>query len=269
MEFVVILAAVAVAVLQIITISVVVSTKKKIEELSNQKSNSSHNDRERRDRDFRSQQNTRRPVMDSRSKAQTQPATTPSASVDQVEKSLRDINLKLKNAERDQENARKKMQTNFSKDSNGNNPRRRDNRDHHSRGGRDNSRNNHRGNNHWQERNRQDNTGSQEIASDLENVNVDATIPFEAQPTVQQPESAVVSQSTPAGLEPSDFGSSDILQHGRKASVKRRLLKEEDSIIENNSSENAVPAEQPFSTENEPGNSSSEPNETEIKFGRR
>lgn len=48
----------------------------------------------------------KRPMMDQRQKPFVRPEPQP---VDHIETSLRDINLKLKNAERDQENARKNM----------------------------------------------------------------------------------------------------------------------------------------------------------------
>ena len=61
-------------------------------------------------RDFRKRRDenrfSRRPPMEQRPKPA---APQPPQAVDYVEKSLRDINLKLKNAERDQENARKKI----------------------------------------------------------------------------------------------------------------------------------------------------------------
>jgi hypothetical protein len=291
MEIVAILATLLVAVLQIITLSLIKSTNKKVDELAAQKSNLAHNDRDRNNRDFRQQQNNRRPGTDSKQqKPQNQPvAPSGPSTVDQVEKSLRDINLKLKNAERDQENARKKIQTNYPKDQsfkrqeNRDSREGRDNRDGRdggSRGGRDNrNRGDRRNGNNWQDRsNRRDsnNPGNQvefNRSSD-QSVSPEKSFSAEENTTVNQvnaAESVSLQQSTPA-IEPSDFTNDDSLQHGRKVSVKRRMLKEEDSVIENADSENS---ENVTSKNNESSSNETDQNQqdssadSEIKFGRR
>ena len=117
MELAAIIATALVVVLQIITIALVVGNKKNVRDQVGKASPALSNDKseDRKERDFRIQ--NRRPAQDQRPKPPTQqPVNT--GSVETVEKSLRDINLKLKNAERDQESARRKVQENFPKDSN-------------------------------------------------------------------------------------------------------------------------------------------------------
>lgn len=117
MELAAIIATALVVVLQIITIALVVGNKKNVRDQVGKASPALSNDKseDRKEMDFRIQ--NRRPAQDQRPKPPAQqPANT--GSVETVEKSLRDINLKLKNAERDQEFARRKVQENFPKDSN-------------------------------------------------------------------------------------------------------------------------------------------------------
>jgi hypothetical protein len=117
MELAAIIATALVVVLQIITIALVVGNRKNVRDQVGKASPALSNDKseDRKERDFRIQ--NRRPAQDQRPKPPTQqPVNT--GSVETVEKSLRDINLKLKNAERDQEFARRKVQENFPKDSN-------------------------------------------------------------------------------------------------------------------------------------------------------
>jgi hypothetical protein len=290
MEIVAILATLLVAVLQIVTISLIKSTNKKVDELAAQKSNFAHNDRDRNSRDFRQQQNNRRPGTDSKQqqKPQNQPVTpsTGPSSVEQVEKSLRDINLKLKNAERDQENARKKIQTNYPKDQsfkrhdNRDNRDGRDGRDGGSRGGRDNrNRGDRRGGNNWQDRNnrRDSNNSGNQVEfnrSSEQSVSPEKSFTAEENITVNQlnaAEPVALQQSTPA-VEPSDFANDDSLQHGRKVSVKRRMLKEEDSVIESTGSENSdnVTSKENESSSNETAQNQQDSSaDSEIKFGRR
>lgn len=117
MELAAIIATALVVVLQIITIALVIGNRKNVRDQVSKASPALSNDKseDRKERDFRIQ--NRRPAQDQRPKPPTQqPVNT--GSVETVEKSLRDINLKLKNAERDQEFARRKVQENFPKDSN-------------------------------------------------------------------------------------------------------------------------------------------------------
>jgi len=276
MEIVAILATLLIAVLQIITISAIKSTAKKVDELAAQRSSHSHSDRERSGgRDFRQQNNKRTPA-DLKQKPQTQPAaTTPSGSVEQVEKSLRDINLKLKNAERDQENARKKIQNNFSKDPNF---KRHDNRDGGSRGGRDNNRRDRRGGNNWQERNnRRDSVNNSGNSTDFnksseQSGNTEKSFGADENLNVNQltnAEAASLQPATQTAIEPMDFANDDSLQHGRKVSVKRRMLKEEDSVIESTDSANAASQESSTASSDTSENQQDALADSEIKFGRR
>jgi hypothetical protein len=274
MEIVAILATLLVAVLQIITLSVLKSTTKKVDELSAQRSNPAQNDRDRNNRDFRQHQNNKRPIADLKQKPQNQQAATPPASVEQVEKSLRDINLKLKNAERDQENARKKIQTNFSKDSNF---KKHDNREGGSRNSRDNRRGDRRGGNQWQDRNNRRDSGNPADfnKSSEQSVNTENGSGVEENPMVNQinaTDAAVMQPATQTAVEPMDFTNDDSLQHGRKVSVKRRMLKEEDSVIESSDSENSgntAAQETGSSSVESVENQQDASADSEIKFGRR
>jgi hypothetical protein len=296
MELAVIIATIFVVILQIITIAKVSSLKKTVsdqgEKIGQLVSSAEKAQQERKDRDFRNQ-NNRRPGNDNRPPRTNQPQSQqaqPSApgTVDTVEKSLRDINLKLKNAERDQEFARRKVQENLSKDQNQNpnqNQNRRDNRDnrgdrgdrrggnrdrdHRHGGGSERNRDNRdRRNNNWQERNKSREpinfdapAGSSEENTSLENQNV--MIQDQAQSQVQEP---IQNTSEPIeSASTSDIAQDDNdenLQHGRKILVKRRMLKEGDtgegSETESGSGESTPP---------DPSSEAS--GDAEIKFGRR
>lgn len=246
MELLAIIATLVVVVLQIITVALTIKTRKMVRELSNKQPASSfpHDKQERRDRDFRQ---NRRPGQDSRPKQPQAQSANGNNAADPVEKSLRDINLKLKNAERDQEFARRKIQENFPKDHPQNNRRRdfRDNRDSRDgngdrRGGRDHRRGgNDRPRGPWQDRNnhkehvQQQQQPSEALPEELNTTAAAAeailpvSVPSTEPQVVMEPETQV---TTPVNqdLVPSDFGTED-LQHGRKIMVKRRLLKEEEA----------------------------------------
>lgn len=269
-----------VVILQIITLSVLKSTNKKVDELAAQKSNSGSNDRDRRDRDFRQQQNNRRPAPDTKPKTQTQPAATApqtGSSVEQVEKSLRDINLKLKNAERDQENARKNIQSNYQPKDRDPNFKRRDNRDGGNRGGRDrqdrSDRRDRRGGNNWQDRNNRNSGSSGDFNKSSDQAAIEKPFNAEENQMVSQlnADATITPASTPSA-EPMDFAGEDALQHGRKVAVKRRMLKEEDSVIESTGTESSAsePSQESSSSASE-GSSSGEQigSDSDIKFGRR
>ena len=229
---------------------------------------------EKKSQDFRQQE--KRPYRDQRPQSPGI-AQTPQA-IDPVEKSLRDINMRLKHAERDQEFARKKIQENFPRGDH----RNRDDRD---RGGnrdrnRDHQRNPRRDN--WQDRNRYDSSQPQQpapVAAQSLQVQEPA---FEKAPQIPAPvpqpaiERPMVSAATgPTTLVPSDFSSEDSLQHGRKIVVKRRVLKDElpegAKIAETAGSSAGIaetpaesPAEETTIDQGAPGTP-----ETEIRFGRR
>ncbi len=240
-----IIATLMVVILQIITISLLRSTRKMVREYAEQKPvNSFHN--ERRDREVR--QNNRRPGTENKNRPQM-PGNTNNATavVDPVEKSLRDINLKLKNAERDQEFARKKIQDNFSKDNN----RRRDG----GKNGRDQRRGDRRSN--WNDRNSRRDNPKTTVESQINEENEEIKRPIE-QPV--QEVSAEVTTVAPE-LVPNDYGTDENLQHGRKFAPKRKFTSDE------NSAGSSEPAQEQFSQENI--DSSEKAVESEIKFGRR
>jgi hypothetical protein len=183
-----------------------------------------HSDRfDKRGQDFR--RHERRPFPDQRPQPQPQqPAVT---QIDPVEKSLRDINLRLKSAEREQESARRRIQENFPR---GDHSRGRDDRDQ--RGGRDRD---HRRNNRrdgWQDRNRsggfqqqslQPQAGQQQPRNELFPEKKTIEIPPAGIPMPAPQTDTVAPQD--AGV--SDSGSGETFQHGRKIIVNRRPLNDD------------------------------------------
>ena len=265
MDLAAIITTLVVVVLQLITVSLIIRTRKMVTELANKKDTGPvHNDRPRRDRDLRQ---SRKPTQDFKQKSQS-PNTT-SAGVDPVEKSLRDINLKLKNAERDQENARRKIHDNFSKD----NSRRRDG-GKGGRDGRDLRGGNRRGN--WNERGRRDNS------QDRGNTQTDdeqESQAFEVNEELNNLQSLPIQETSPmtdnsSDITTNDFGSEENLQHGRKFSVKRRVVKDDEET--QTEDENLNTTATIGNNESEQDSQSQEKNEgienaaeAEIRFGRR
>jgi hypothetical protein len=286
MEIAAIIVTVAVALLQIITISLIRNTRKMVRELAEKPVTPSINSGEKRDRDFRPNSNNRRPMQENRSRPQvSNTVNTTVTAADPVEKSLRDINLKLKNAERDQEFARKKVQdSSFSKDPSrrrenvrgGNRDHRRDGREgrdnrdsRDSREGRE-GRDNRRGN--WNDRNtRRDSSPTQPISQDpLTFVEKEEFNTVVEQTT--QDVSTVATAETPE-LVPNDFGSDESMQHGRRRTSKNRY-NGEDSQSEGNSEENTEKVSdsslKSTSQENsENADSQDKSTDAEIRFGRR
>jgi hypothetical protein len=176
---------------------------------------------DKRNQDFR--RHERRPYQDQR--PQPSPAPQASVAIDPVEKSLRDINMRLKSAERDQESARRRIQENFPR---GDQHRNRDERDHRGNRGRDHNRNPRRDN--WQERNRsggfQQPHQAPAATQEPRNAPVvekreSAVPPTEVAATVQQP----YQENGPQGTTAADVDSGgENLQHGRKIVVNRRML---------------------------------------------
>ncbi|MBN2188029.1 MAG: hypothetical protein JW699_01140 [Chitinispirillaceae bacterium] len=185
-----------------------------------------HGDRfDKRNQDFR--RHERRPFQEQRPQ---QPAAA--TQIDPVEKSLRDLNLRLKSAEREQESARRKIQDNFSR---GDNPRGRDDRDRN-RGSRDRDRNYQRNprRDNWQDRNRSGGFQQQPPQAApqhrnepfVEKQGLNLPVP-EIQPPVQQTAGLSTGPAAGQNLGAGDFGSDDNLEHGRKIIVKRRMLKDD------------------------------------------
>lgn len=263
---------------------------------------------ERKSGDFR--RNEKRPYQDRPPRSQQQsaapvaPASTPpvvaaTPAADPVETSLRDINLRLKNAERDQESARKKIQENLGdRDHRGNdrgdrdrndrgNDRNRDReggdrdrnrgRDGSRDGGRDGNRDRNRGprRDNWQDRNRPSsqqpsapavaqNTGDNQPAFERKEfpaapapmvVPVEQTMP----PMSVAPQESFSPAPVVVDQAPADYNSSDEgFEHGRKAIVKRRPLREEG----NEGSSSSTSAMEETSDDSSEGTA-------EIQFGRR
>ncbi len=282
LAIVAIIIAAVVLLLQVVSLALTAGMRKSINNLKDARpSPITQTERfEKRNADFR--RHEKRPNQDQRHQA---PTATPAAavSIDPVEKSLRDINMRLKHAERDQEFARRKMQENFSR---GDHPRNRD--DRNLRGNRDRNRDNNRNlrRDNLQERNRYNAPQQQPAPSAVSPQPSDEPV-FEKGESVPLPEFQAPVQQTdmerkpvaaaPSGpdLVPSDYSSDENLEHGRKTIVKRRMLKDElpegspAGVAEAPVSEaEHAPAPPPPPAEN-PGINSGTTPETEIRFGRR
>jgi len=190
---------------------------------------------ENRDRGGKPQQQGGRPQQ----QQQNQPA-----SIDPMEKSLRDINLRLKNAERDQENARKKIQDGGPRDGR---PQQRGERgernDRPDRGDRNNRGGSGRGGNGGdrnapprggqRDANREPRRdGGRPDRPERQSGEPDGQEPagpqYQERPPrqFQQPEQSAASAPQAPDIVANDFGvSEDQLQHGRKF-MKRRTLPE-------------------------------------------
>lgn len=234
-----------------------------------------------------------RTEQESRPRPQVAPAApvAPDGAVDNMEKSLRDINLKLKNAEHDQEVARRKFQDNGA--GSGNRDENRGSRDGGNRGGRDGGRGSRDGSrgsrdgsrggrddnrggrdenrdhrrgggdrdrnrNNWRDRN-QDRPFQEDQVAESADVEVqEAVLPFVDTGAISAP---VMPPAAPE-LAASDF-STDNTEHGRKIQVKRRQLPD-DQPGEDASSNSSNAASDTMDT------SSEKPaNDAEISFGRR
>jgi hypothetical protein len=235
LAFIAIIIAAIVLVLQIVSLAQIAGIRKSLQAPKDVRpAPPQQGDRfEKRPPDFRRQdRHDRRPYPDQRPQQQAAPASTP---IDPVEKSLRDINLRLKSAEREQESARRKIQDNFS---GGDQPRNRDDRDRN-RGNRDRNYQRNPRRDNWQDRNRSGGIQQQQPApSGLPQQQ--RTEPFveKKETVVPAPESpAPVQQSLPAAVQNtgdagvsagvSDFSADQNSQHGRNFIVKRRMLKDE------------------------------------------
>ncbi|MDR0306775.1 MAG: hypothetical protein LBI42_08050 [Chitinispirillales bacterium] len=264
----------AVVILQIITITLIRGNKKHKRnnyEFRHSRPSGSENKTERKENDFRrSGGNNRKFQPESRNNRQQTPSSQQHGSqvtIDPVEKSLRDINLKLKNAEREQENARKKIQGDYpAKDSrhgqrpaerSGNNGNKRNKGEHR----RDFNREGRRDN--WQEKH---NRGDSEIpAAAPESENIKQLQQLEpGQPAqqfaVQEPINVI--GSTDTILDDKTISEGE-LEHGRKFIAKRRQLHENgsESFETNSVSAGEGNQEQEAAPQSEEG--------AEIKFGRR
>ncbi len=257
-----------VIILQIITIALV-TRKKPSRSQSGPRPNYIQPGERNEKREYDNRRNNKRTFQDNRTRQPQQPQKEPS-SIDPVEKSLRDINLKLKNAERDQEQARRKVQE-FTKDNNGSNNRSENgNRsDRHDRGSRRNNRDrrdnrDQRRGNYQERQNREAPRASENpaapVAEVTEPVAVEQNVPVITEPTVEN-----TAPATTPELVANDVGvSDDNLQHGRRFAVKRRQLKSEDGSESTASVESEEPNKNEMETEME-----ARPAAEEIRFGRR
>jgi hypothetical protein len=227
MEFeVIILATLTVVLLfQIIILINQYRNGKIVREFIAQRAKSFQSDRDRRDRKDNNFRQHRPNQQDFRSKQpQASSLSAPSGNIDNVEKSLRDINLKLKNAERDQEAARRRIQENLGKD---HSRRRHHNDNNRGGGGRDNARDHRRdrrdrhNRNNWHDRNNQE--------KPFHGVGHSSEQPNREAPVTVTPAADLTAEPAPAplpDLNPIDFDSGNT-EHGRKFMVRRRLLKED------------------------------------------
>ncbi|MCL2688691.1 MAG: hypothetical protein FWE57_02435 [Chitinispirillia bacterium] len=259
---------ITIVVLQIVTIFIVRGNKKQRRSSYEFKHSRNHGDgkNDRKEGDFRRGNNNKRNQHENKGGSKPAHSAAPAqqsapAAIDPVEKSLRDINLKLKNAEREQESARKKINDYNGKEgrpqrlSNGNGVNRKNNRD------RNFNRPEQRKDN-WQheKQNRADSAETSAEAShsapEFENEKLNPVI----LPAVEMAVSVTESAPAPVHTDAADNRASEgDFEHGRKFVAKRRHLQESGaSESESTSSENTAEA-----------SGSSEETSAEMKFGRR
>jgi len=273
MEMLLLIAVIAVLILQIITISIVSGNKKHKRgsyEFKHQRhGNDGKNDR--KEGDFRRANNNgsnRKNQHENKGGRPQHPAAPAQQSsqvtIDPVEKSLRDINLKLKNAEREQESARKKINDYNGKDGRpqrpersggGNGANRKNNRDRNFNRGEQRREN-------WQEKSRADLAEQPSEAApaspEFENEKLHTAA---VQPAVETVVSVTEPVSQSAHTDTADSTEGDF-EHGRKFVAKRRHLQDngasETEAAANENAAEAAAAEQ-----------TAEETSAEMKFGRR
>ena len=234
---IVITASAIIIILQVVSIILIVGNRKTVVKPEAAGVNPVNND----NRDFRKRRDenrfNKRPVIDQRPRPFTPPQPP---AVDHVEKSLRDINLKLKNAERDQENARKKIRDVIQNPQNQQDPQRRpDQNNNRPNRGRDDDfrrrdRDRHGRPHGGQFRDRDQNRGPENIRPQGEPVSAPVSAPISApvlppsmeparpqNPIAAQP---VVEKKEPLAIVPEN---TEVL-HGRKVLVRRRILTAEE-----------------------------------------
>jgi hypothetical protein len=282
-SFVTIVIVAAAVVLQIISLAQIAGMKKKIAGLAEVRTAPAHVPHERQERkagEFRRPE--KRNFPEPRARLERAPAepeiTVPAA--DPVEKSLRDINMRLKHAERDQETARKRIQDPSSR---GEHPRgeggRGDRNDRDRRGGhrdrgrdrdrdrdRDGQRNGRRDN--WQDRSRSGATqsGSESEASELPREPITGTIP--PRDIVAPSQEAAAPQTDIVA----DYTAEENLQHGRKIMVRRRMLSGDAPQSGEGAQMQPEAGSAPVASEPvapEAGSPAESGPETEIHFGRK
>jgi len=264
---------IAVVVLQIITIFIVRGNKKHKRNNYEFKHSRSHGDKnDRKEGDFRrggSSSNKKNQHENKGSRPQHAAASAQQSSqvtIDPVEKSLRDINLKLKNAEREQESARKKINDYNGKEGRPQRQERSGNGGANRKNSRDRSFN--RGEqrrDNWQEKQNRTDSAEQPVeaasAPEFQNENLHPAV---MQPAVETAVSVSESaaQTVHADTAVSSENSEGDFEHGRKFVAKRRHLQENGSA-ETESAANENSAEAPAAEQ------VSEDTAAEMKFGRR
>jgi hypothetical protein len=214
-------------VLQIVTIALVIDTRKKIvKEPPNERPVSQDPRDVKKQRDQESRFN-RKPNPEHKSR----PAATPPQNVEQVERSLRDINLRLKNAERDQEKERKRIKDSIGPSSpkkfdtpkprEQNEGFRRNDRPRHET---------HQNRTGDPQRPQREDTSAQKPSAEIAEV----VSPFVAQVSVAPtpPPVSIEKSVAPLSSEPifeTSQQQPENLQHGRKVMVKRRILNLEEA----------------------------------------
>lgn len=231
-------------ILQVVSIILIVKNKKvpveKPEAVPAQPAQSPYDQRDFRKRRDDNRFN-RRPGFEQKQKPV---APAPPQAVDYVEKSLRDINLKLKNAERDQENARKKIREEVQSPQQNDgqpSPRRFDNNQNRpSRGRGDDFRRRDRGsrpfNNQFRDRDQnrdqnrpleQERPLPEQARPPLANEAVNPPVTV-LEPIIRPPQSPVVSQPVIEKEPISPILPNTEIFHGRKVLVRRRILTPEE-----------------------------------------
>ena len=264
-------AVLAVLILQLITILLIAGRKKAGRDPGDLKRPGGDNRGERKDGDPRRGNSGGRKPGDNRGggnrpQQQNRPQQNqPAAVIDPMEKSLRDINLRLKNAEREQENARKKFQEGGS--SGGREGRDyRDGRPPHQRGDR-----NDRGGGG----NRSGGGGGQRDFNRDRPRDSRPEKPYRNEQESPAFSSAGVDTEQPVNppaapdMAVNDIGvSEDQLQHGRKFTAKRRQLPS-DTAPEANVPENDTPQFTESAPDVQDVQTELQSEGTDIQFGRR
>ena len=274
--------------LQVVSLIVIARMRKTIDSLKEVRTNPAAQPDHSGSRSMEFRRQERRPMSEHRPRqGQNPPPLAAGPAADPVEKSLRDINMKLKNAERDQEVARRRLQENFPREE-GNRDRGdrdrgsrdRGDRNRDDRGGRgprdrDQQRGSRRDN--WQDRDRNRNAGvtPQQAAPSPSPVDSEEPVftrreppvpPLDIQPMVQE------SLPEPRNIVAADYSAEEALQHGRKIIVKRRPLKDEagEGAADATSIESAPANESqpPASAPQEPQVIAEETPPSEVHFGR-
>lgn len=251
-----------IGILQVVTIFLVISFGKKLKKPGSEETNVSRQKKYKRDIFIHEKRQDKRPVEAQKPKApvsQVQPVAS-------VDKSLREINLRLKNAERDQERARKRMHDNS--------PKKQFNKFDRNRGkGGDRNRYNKGGGfNHGSNR---------RVDAPEKKEKIDET----AVPSNENVKMIVPDLNPTPNIEKKEYPVLDELTHGRKVTVKRRTLKNgEDgqpetgvlgSQAENGAETkgNDIPAQvkrdEPTNSSSGPAEMIGTPDSEEITFGRR